>query len=109
MLALIGDGSFQYSVQDIWTAAQHRLPVIYVVLRNQECSILKSFAELERASGVAGLDLPGPDIAYLARGFGCNAVDVKDAEDLEREFVAALRADMLTVIVVPTAPGKAML
>ncbi|MGW1103632.1 hypothetical protein [Streptomyces sp. NPDC002540] len=52
------------------------------------------------------LDLPGPDIAYLARGFGCNA---KDAEGVEREFVAALRADMPTVVVVPTAAGKAML
>ncbi|MFJ5724550.1 hypothetical protein [Streptomyces sp. NPDC093149] len=55
------------------------------------------------------LDLPGPDIAYLARGFACNAVDVKDVEDVEREFVAALRADMPTVVVVPTAAGKAML
>ncbi|MFI5631893.1 thiamine pyrophosphate-dependent enzyme [Streptomyces sp. NPDC051664] len=62
-----------------------------------------------RASGVPGLDLPGLDIAYLARGFGCTAVDVKNAEDLEREFVATLRADMPTVIVVPSAPGKAML
>jgi hypothetical protein len=34
VVATIGDGSFQYSVQAIWTAAQHRLPVVFVVMRN---------------------------------------------------------------------------
>src|SRR5438132_2998824 len=36
VIAVIGDGSFQYSVQAIWTAAQHRLPIVYVVFRNGE-------------------------------------------------------------------------
>ena len=109
IFALIGDGSFQYSVQGIWTAAQHKLPIVYVVMRNGEYSILKSFAVLEQTPGVPGLDLPGLDIASVARGFGCHAVDVKTGEDLEREIEAALTADGPTVIVVPTAPQKAML
>ncbi|MFF8786120.1 benzoylformate decarboxylase [Streptomyces sp. NPDC015125] len=109
VVGLIGDGSFQYSVQAIWTAAQHHLPVVYVVMRNQEYSILKSFAVLEETPGVPGLDLPGLDIASVARGFGCRAVDVETTEDLEREFKAALAADTTTVIVVPTQPQKAML
>ncbi|MFI9779187.1 benzoylformate decarboxylase [Streptomyces sp. NPDC051956] len=109
VVGLIGDGSFQYSVQAIWTAAQHNLPIVYVVMRNQEYSILKSFAVLEETPGVPGLDLPGLDIASVARGFGCRAVDVETTQDLEREFKAALAADTTTVIVVPTQPQKAML
>lgn len=109
VIGLIGDGSFQYSVQAIWTAAQHRLPIVYVVMRNEEYSILKSFAVLEETPGVPGLDLPGIDVGSLARGFGCNTVDVKSADDLEREFEAALAADTTTVIVVPTQPQNAML
>jgi benzoylformate decarboxylase len=109
VVGLIGDGSFQYSVQAIWTAAQHNLPIVYVVMRNREYSILKSFAVLEETPGVPGLDLPGLDIASVARGFGCRAVDVETTEDLEREFKAALAADTTTVIVVPTQPQKAML
>lgn len=79
VVGLIGDGSFQYSVQAIWTAARHNLPVVYVVMRNQEYSILKSFAVLEETPGVPGLDLPGLDIASVARGFGCRAVEVETA------------------------------
>ncbi|MCL2533166.1 MAG: benzoylformate decarboxylase, partial [Nocardiaceae bacterium] len=42
VIATIGDGSFEYSIQAIWTAAQHKLPVVFVVLRNGEYAILKS-------------------------------------------------------------------
>jgi benzoylformate decarboxylase len=109
VLGLIGDGSFQYSVQAIWTAAQHRLPIVYVVMRNDEYSILKSFAVLEDTPGVPGLDLPGLDIAAQARGWGCRAADVETSQGLEQELKAALGADGPTVIVVRTQPQQAML
>jgi len=109
VVATIGDGSFQYSVQAIWTAAQHRLPVVFVVMRNEEYSILKSFAVLEKTPGVPGLDLPGLDIASIAAGFGCRAVNVDSTEKLAREFTNALDADGPTVIVVPTKPQPAHL
>jgi benzoylformate decarboxylase len=109
VVATIGDGSFQYSVQAIWTAAQHRLPIVFVVMRNEEYSILKSFAVLEKTPGVPGLDLPGLDIASIAAGFGCRAVNVDSTEKLAREFTTALDADGPTVIVVPTKPQPAHL
>jgi benzoylformate decarboxylase len=96
-------------VQALWTAAQHKLPIVYVVMRNEEYSILKSFAVLEETPGVPGLDLPGLGIASMARGFGCRAVDVATAEELEQEFKTALGADTTTVIVVRTQPQRAML
>ncbi len=109
VIATIGDGSFQYSVQAIWTAAQHHLPVVFVVMRNGEYSILKSFALLEKTPGVPGLDLPGLDIASVAAGFGCHAVNVDSTEKLAHEFTTALKADGPTVIVVPTKPQAAHL
>jgi benzoylformate decarboxylase len=104
VVATIGDGSFEYSVQAIWTAAQHRLPIVFVVMRNGEYSILKSFAVLEKTPGVPGLDLPGLDIVSLANGFGCRAVEVNSTEKLATEFTSALNAHGPTVIVVPTSP-----
>ena len=109
VLATIGDGSFQYSVQAIYTAAQHKLPVVFVVMRNGEYSVLKSFAALENTPGVPGLELPGLDIAAIAAGFGCRAVDVDSTDKLAHEFTAALAADGPTVIVVPTKPQPARL
>ena len=76
IVATIGDGSFQYSIQAIWTAAQHKLPIVFVVLRNGAYAILKSFALLENTPHVPALDLPGLDIASLATGFGCRTANV---------------------------------
>ncbi|ORB75145.1 benzoylformate decarboxylase [Mycobacterium scrofulaceum] len=109
VVATIGDGSFQYSIQAIWTAARHKLPIVFVVMRNGEYSVLKSFALLEKTPGVPGLDLPGLDIQSLATGFGCRAVTVGGTEELVKEFEAALGANGPTVIVVPTKPQLAHL
>jgi benzoylformate decarboxylase len=109
VVATIGDGSFQYSVQSIWTAAQHRLPIVFVVMRNEEYSVLKAFAQLEKTPGVPGLDLPGLDIASIATGFGLRSVNVDTTEKLAAEFTAALEADGPTVIVVRTKPQLAHL
>ena len=59
VMVTIGDGSFQYSIQALWTAAQHGLPIVFVVLANGEYSVLKSFAHLENTPGV-------PDSTFLA-------------------------------------------
>lgn len=104
VIASIGDGSFQYSIQAIWTAAQHELPIVFVVQRNGEYCVLKSFALLEETPNVPGLDLPGLDIASLATGFGCRTATVDSTEELARELKAALEADGPTVLVVPTQP-----
>ena len=104
IVATIGDGSFQYSIQAIWTAAQHKLPIVFVVLRNGAYEVLKSFALLEQTPHVPALDLPGLDIASLATGFGCRTAEVKTTDDLASEFKLALDADGPTVIVVHTQP-----
>jgi benzoylformate decarboxylase len=109
VVATIGDGSFQYSVQAIWTAAQHKLPIVFVVFRNGEYSILKSFGELQRTPGVPGLDLPDLDITSLATGYGCRTVRADTADDIRAQLKLALEAEGPTVLVVRTRPQDAHL
>ena len=104
MIAIIGDGSFQYSVQSIWSAVQLRLPMLIVVLRNGEYAILKSFAVLEQTPRVPGLDLPGLDIASLARGYGCDAVRLDNLDAIKKVAVEAWSKDRPTVLEVPISP-----
>ena len=102
MLATIGDGSFQYSVQAIWTAAQHKLPIVFVAMRNGEYSILKSFAVLEKTPVLPALDRQTSTSPPWHRVSGAGRVDVDTTEKLAHEFNAALKVDGPTVIVVPT-------
>jgi benzoylformate decarboxylase len=102
VVAVVGDGSFHYSVQALWTAAQHRLPVLFVVPVNQQYTILKAFARHEKTSGVPGLDLPGLDILAIARGYGCAAVSAETADAVgEAIRIGLAGASGPTVLTVP--------
>lgn len=104
VLCLMGDGSYQYSLQSVYTAVQHHAHVIYVVLQNHEYGILKEFAVLEETPNVPGLDLPGIDIVSLARGYGATAVHVETADELALAYRSALDFRGTSVIVVPITP-----
>jgi benzoylformate decarboxylase len=101
VVAVIGEGSFQYSVQALWTAAQHKLPMVVVVPVNEEYGILKAFADFEHTPGVPGLDLPGLDVPTIARGYGCQGQRVENADGFADALGAATKADGPTILAVP--------
>ncbi|MFG3302148.1 benzoylformate decarboxylase [Micromonospora chersina] len=101
VVAVIGDGSFHYSVQALWTAARLGLPLPVVVPVNRQYAILKAFADLKHTPGVPALDLPGLDVMAVARGYGCAAEVVESPDRLGTALAAALAADRPTVLPVP--------
>jgi benzoylformate decarboxylase len=103
VVAVIGDGAFQYSVQDVYTAVQLKLKVVFVVPCNGEYAILKEFAVLEKTPNVPGLELPGLEVVSAAKGFGCTAVHAKTRQDIKEAFATALKADGPTLIAIPIA------
>jgi benzoylformate decarboxylase len=90
VVCVLGEGSAQYGITALWTAVAHRVPVTFLVLRNEEYMILKWFAAFEQVGGAPGLELPGLDVAAVARAYGMPARDVHGREEL----VEALREDI---------------
>jgi benzoylformate decarboxylase len=103
VVAVIGDGAFQYSVQDVYTAVQQKLKLVFVIPCNGEYAILKEFAVLEKTPNVPGLELPGLDPVSAAKGFGCPSVEAKTAKEIKDAFGAALKANGPTLIAIPIA------
>jgi benzoylformate decarboxylase len=102
----IGDGSIQYSVQALWTAVQHKLPVIVIVLENGDYSALKSFCDFTQVGrNVAGMDIPGIDIVKIAEGYGMSAERVDRPDDLEPVLKKAFAAQEPHLISVTVAKG----
>jgi benzoylformate decarboxylase len=92
VVCVVGEGSAQYGITALWTAVAYRLPVTFLVLRNDEYMILKWFSTLEQVSSAPGLELPGLDTAAVARAYGMEAQDVASPDELThalREAVAA--------------------
>jgi benzoylformate decarboxylase len=103
VMAVIGDGAFQYSIQSVYTAVQLKLKVVFIVPCNGEYAILKEFAVLEKTPNVPALDLPGLDVISAAKGFGCATVHAKTTKEIKEAFAAALKADGPTLIAIPIA------
>jgi benzoylformate decarboxylase len=108
VVCVIGEGSAQYAVQSFWTAAAYKVPVTFLVLRNEEYAILKFFTLLEELPGAPGLDLPALDTAAVAAGYGVNARRASDPEELGVELRRALASDAPELVEVQVAPGMAL-
>jgi benzoylformate decarboxylase len=103
VVCVLGEGSAQYGITALWTAAAYKLPVTFLVLRNDEYGILKWFAAFEQVSGAPGLDLPSLDVAAVARGYGVQAAEVDGREQLTealREAIADGRAPRVVQVAV---------
>jgi benzoylformate decarboxylase len=105
VVCLIGDGSSMYSIQALWSAAQHQLPITFLILNNRRYAALQDFAPVFGFSAsdvVQGTELPGIDFQSLARGMGCAAARVSDAAELRDVLGRALdsRAPHVVEVVV---------
>jgi benzoylformate decarboxylase len=71
-----GDGSAMYSIQALWTAAHHKLPITYVIANNGGYRIIKQrLRSFHGNDHYIGMDFADPaiDFAALARSMGMPA------------------------------------
>ena len=108
VVCVLGEGSAQYAITAFWTAAAYRVPVKFLVLRNNEYSILKWFATLESVTGAPGLDLPGLDVAATATSYGVPSEQVATREELHGALANALAGEGPRLVQVDVSPGMAL-
>ena len=89
VVCIIGDGSMMYSLQALWTAVQHKLPLTVIVLNNAGYGALRSFGRVLQIRDAPGFDLPGLDFVALAKGMGCDARQITRAEDIADALTSA--------------------
>ena len=102
VVAISGDGSAMYSIPALWSAAHHKLAIVFVILANREYRILKHNVDVWRQNFEAGtqhpyqqMDLTGPalDFVHLAAGMGVEGVRVDKAEDIAPALAKAVAAN----------------
>jgi benzoylformate decarboxylase len=108
VLAIIGDGSLQYTVPALWTAARHRAPLVVLVMSNSQYTILKAFADFNGLDedGLPGLEVPSLDATLMARGYGVDArkVTFDEVGPAVADGLAARRPLLLQVTIDPEVP-----
>lgn len=102
VIAVIGDGSANYAISALWSAAQYGVPVVFIILRNDTYGALRWFSRMLDAEDAPGLDVPGLDFCALARGYGVEAVCTDTRDAFEDALHRALDATKPMLIEVPT-------
>ncbi|HKH23766.1 MAG TPA: benzoylformate decarboxylase [Solirubrobacterales bacterium] len=108
VVCVLGEGSAQYAITGFWTAAAYDVPVTFLVLRNDEYSILKWFADAEEVKGAPGLDLPALEVAKVAEAYGVSSQVVSGRDELHEALNGAIGSGAPKLVEVPVAPGMAL-
>jgi len=95
VVALLGDGSAMYSIQALWSAANQKLPMVFVLFNNGGYRIIKQRLKLFHGNEkFIGMDFKDPsiDVSGLARSFGMRSHRVETGADFEARYAEALAA-----------------
>lgn len=101
VVALTGDGGFLFTVQELATAVQARLPVPVVVLNDNAYGMIRTVQHRRYGERRLAVDLQNPDFVRLGEAFGARATRAESPEALGRALSHALEADVPTLIEVP--------
>ena len=102
VLCISGDGSACYTLQALWTAAHHRIPVVFLILNNGSYRILKlNMDRYRRDAGIAAdrpyphMDLGDPaiDFVRIAGGYGVKGTKVSEPEKVAAAVRTAFDAN----------------
>jgi benzoylformate decarboxylase len=80
-----GDGSAMYSIQALWTAAHHKLPLTVVIVNNGGYRIIKQrLLAFHKDDHFVGMDFVDPpvDFSGLAKALGLETIRITKAEEV---------------------------
>src|SRR5271155_2436831 len=102
VIALLGDGSAMYSIQGLWSAAELKLPVAFIIVNNSSYRALEEFGRHFDIESLPGVRLPHLDFCALAQSQGVRAMRVERCEDLDAALaeVFVARVPMLLEVLV---------
>jgi benzoylformate decarboxylase len=89
-----GDGSAMYSIQALWTAAHHKLPLNVVIANNGGYRIIKQrLLSFHGDDNYVGMDFADPavDFAGMAKSLGLEAIRITRPEDLKCALAPAFK------------------
>ncbi|MFT4669522.1 MAG: acetolactate synthase-1/2/3 large subunit [Flavobacteriaceae bacterium] len=102
VIAIIGDGGYQMTIQELGTIFQTKVPVKIVVLNNEFLGMVRQWQELFFDRRYASTELINPDFVAIAKGYYINGKKVtkrSELKDAVAEMMACKEAYFLEVCV----------
>ncbi len=99
VVAIVGDGGFQMTMQDLITAVEWRLPLKVFVINNRSLGMVRQWQQFFYRERYSHVWLVNPDFARLAEVFGAAGRAVRAPEEVEEAIRWALAIDDRPVVI----------
>jgi len=102
VVAVIGDGGYQMTVQELGTIMQYKIPVKILVLNNNFLGMVRQWQQLFHGKRYSFTEMVNPNFVKLAEAYSIPARKVEKREDLQdalKEMLAAETPYFLEVVV----------
>lgn len=93
VIAIIGDGGFQMTIQELGTIAQYKIPVKVVVLNNEFLGMVRQWQEMFFAGRYSFTEMHNPDFIKINEAYGIEAKKITEREDLREALKKMLDSD----------------
>lgn len=102
VVAIIGDGGFQMTIQELGTIMQFDIPVKIVILNNNFLGMVRQWQQLFFDKRYSFTDIKNPNFVKIAEGYNVKAGKVSERKELKAALEKVLKskkASLLEVIV----------
>jgi acetolactate synthase-1/2/3 large subunit len=82
VVAIIGDGGFQMTIQELGTIMQSGVDVKIIILNNRFLGMVRQWQELFNSRRYSFVDIQSPDFVKVAAAYGIAGKGISDREDL---------------------------
>ncbi|MDB5223610.1 MAG: ilvB [Chitinophagaceae bacterium] len=83
VIAIIGDGGFQMTIQELGTIMQTKLDVKILILNNRFLGMVRQWQELFHEKRYSFVDITSPDFVQVAKGYYIDGKSVSEREKLK--------------------------
>ncbi|HMC86007.1 MAG TPA: biosynthetic-type acetolactate synthase large subunit, partial [Chitinophagaceae bacterium] len=92
-VAIIGDGGFQMTLQELGTIMQFKPHVKIIILNNQFLGMVRQWQQLFHEKRYSFVDITSPDFVQVAKGFGIPGKSISKREDIVKTLKEMLDHD----------------
>jgi len=93
VVAVIGDGGYQMTIQELGTIFQTKVPVKIVVLNNDFLGMVRQWQQLFFEKRYASTEMINPDFITIAKGYHIKAKQVSKREDLKAAVTEMMQSE----------------
>ena len=99
VLAIVGDGGFQMTFQELMMVKEYNLPVKIFIINNSYLGMVRQWQELFNDRRYSSVDLSyNPDFIKIGEAYGIKSIQLKNKKDLKKYLKKILESDEAVLV-----------